>query len=220
MYYDATHLHDHEVSKLHLPKQKWVRQITQAFEASSEERVACPYCKELGEDVTFHHIRGLVKHIEHGKFSDMHDQLKRADGWYDAGWDKHPESKSKTFKKTLERQRQVRMAALNIRYSQYEPAPGPVLHPAISGAVLAPGRPDIAGPQPGVKRVRLSETYVPPNITDSQRPFIGFTTLDEAPRFEVPKHLEGFVKSTRLAFQPSKTLHPPGPDSKGQLVHE
>ncbi|RSM01699.1 hypothetical protein CEP52_008430 [Fusarium oligoseptatum] len=79
-YYDATHLYNHERSHLHLPIQKWVRRITQAFEASDEEQIACPYCKELGKTKAFFHVKALIQHIRYTKVGDAHDALKRADG--------------------------------------------------------------------------------------------------------------------------------------------
>ncbi|KAF4950643.1 hypothetical protein FGADI_8047 [Fusarium gaditjirri] len=99
-YYDATHLYDIERSKLHLPKYKWVRQITQAFEASGKERITCPYCKQPGKESSFFHVKALVKHITHGRFGAMTDCSVRMAG---EGWEKHRESKSKTFRKNLER---------------------------------------------------------------------------------------------------------------------
>ncbi|KAF4456865.1 hypothetical protein F53441_1076 [Fusarium austroafricanum] len=54
---------------------------------SPEAEVACPYCKELGDKTTFFHVKALIKHITYGKHSPEHDRLKRADGWYDDGWD-------------------------------------------------------------------------------------------------------------------------------------
>ncbi|CAJ0540123.1 Ff.00g073930.m01.CDS01 [Fusarium sp. VM40] len=193
-YFDATHLHDHEQSKLHLPKQKWKRQITRAFEASGETRIACPYCKQLGKDSSFFHIKALVKHIEYGNFGDGHDRLKRADGWYDDGWDKNPKAKLKTFLKNSERQRQVKLASLNIRYSQYEPAAGPVPHPTIPGVLLGPGSRTIT--RPGVKFVSTDELSKPSPVPEHQKPLI--KSGDPFEPFEVPKHYEDFVKITRM----------------------
>ncbi|KAM0200381.1 hypothetical protein ACHAPI_002806 [Fusarium lateritium] len=193
-YFDATHLYDHEQSNLHLPKQKWVRQITQAFEASGEARISCPYCKQVGKDSSFFHIKALIKHITYGNFGDEHDRLKRADGWYNDGWDKSSEGKSKTFLKNSERQRQVKLASFNIRYSQYEPAPGPVAHPTTPGVLLGPGPRKIT--RPGVKFVSADELSRASPVPKHQRALI--KSGDPFERFEVPKHYEGFIKITRM----------------------
>ncbi|KAG5789433.1 hypothetical protein H9Q69_011501 [Fusarium xylarioides] len=194
-YYDATHLYDHQRSKLHLPKHKWVRRITQAFEASGEERITCPYCKQIGKESPFFHVKALVKHITYGRFGAEHDRLKRADGWYDAGWDKHLEPKSKTFRKNLRRQRQVKMAALNIRYSQYEPSP-PVPHPTRAGIVFAPGPRPIT--RAGVKMFPAEEIFKPAPIPDRYKSAIRVGDINEP--FKIPKGLEGLIKTTRIKF--------------------
>ncbi|KAF5722886.1 hypothetical protein FMUND_2242 [Fusarium mundagurra] len=195
-YYDATHLYDHERSQLHLPKQKWARRVTLAFEASGDKRITCPYCKRLGKDSQFFHVKALVKHITYGRFGAEHDRLKRADGWYDDGWEKHPQSKSKTFRKNQERQRQVKMAALNIRYSQYEPAPAPVPHPTRAGIVFAPGSRPIT--RAGVKMVPAEEISKPVPIPDRYKSAIRVGDINEP--FNVPKGLEGSIKTTRMKF--------------------
>ncbi|RGP80548.1 hypothetical protein FLONG3_1287 [Fusarium longipes] len=208
LYYDATHLHDHEVSRLHLPKQKWVRQITQAFEASGEERIGCPYCKKLGKDVTFHQMRDLVKHVEDGVVGATHDELKRADGWYDEGWDKHPESKSKTFQETPEQQHQRRLAAHGIRYSQYEPTPGPIPHPTVPGVVLAPGHPDIIPEhlRPFIKFGRLEDEPRSTELPEHLRPFIKFGRLEDEPLFQIPEYWKGVISSRPMRIFNSDTL--------------
>ncbi|KAF5711462.1 hypothetical protein FGLOB1_4965 [Fusarium globosum] len=210
-YYDATHLYDHERSKLHLPKQKWVRRITQAFEASGEKRIACPYCKRLGIESSFFHVKALVKHITYGSFGAEHDRLKRADGWYDAGWDKHLEPKSRTFRKSRERQRQVKMAALNIRYSQYEPSPT-VPHPTRAGIVFAPGSRPIT--RAGVKMVPPEEISKPVLIPDRYKSAIRIGDINEP--FKIPKGLEGLIKTTRVKFP---TIDPGG-GKKGKEVEK
>ncbi|RKK86501.1 hypothetical protein BFJ71_g13743 [Fusarium oxysporum] len=215
-YYDVTHLYDHERSKLHLPKQKWVRRVTQAFEASGEKRITCPYCKQLGKDSSFFHVKALVRHITYGSFGAEHDRLKRADGWYDDGWEKHPESKSKIFRKNQERQRQVKMAALNIRYSQYEPAPAPVPHPTRAGVVFAPGSRQIT--RAGVKMVSKDEIFKPQPIPGRYTSAIRVGDINEP--FKIPKGLEGLIKTTRMKFPTIDPGQGAGGGKKGKEVEK
>ncbi|KAM0085370.1 hypothetical protein ACKRZS_002399 [Fusarium odoratissimum] len=215
-YYDVTHLYDHERSKLHLPKQRWVRRVTQAFEASGEKRITCPYCKQLGKDSSFFHVKALVRHITYGSFVAEHGRLKRADGWYDDGWEKHPESKSKTFRKNQERQRQVKMAALNIRYSQYEPAPAPVPHPTRAGVVFAPGSRQIT--RAGVKMVSKDEIFKPQPISDRYKSAIRVGDINEP--FKIPKGLEGLIKTTRMKFPTIDPGQGTGGGKKGKEVEK
>ncbi|KAF5529603.1 hypothetical protein FPHYL_14197 [Fusarium phyllophilum] len=172
-YCDATHLYDHERSKLHLPKHKWVRRITQAFEASGEERITCPYCKQIGKESPFFHVKALVKHTTYGRFGAEHDRLKRADGWYDAGWDKHSEPK-RPF---------------------YEPSP-PVPHPTRAGIVFAPGSRPIT--RAGVKMFPAEEISKPAPIPNRYKPAIRVGDINEP--FKIPKGLEGLIKTTRMGF--------------------
>lgn len=215
-YYDVTHLYDHERSKLHLPKQKWVRRVTQAFEASGEKRITCPYCKQLGKDSSFFHVKALVRHIIYGSFGAEHDHLKRADGWYNDGWEKHPESKSKIFRKNQERQRQVKMAALNIRYSQYEPAPAPVPHPTRTGVVFAPGSRQIT--RAGVKMVSKDEIFKPQPIPGRYTSAIRVGDINEP--FKIPKGLEGLIKTTRMKFPTINPGQGAGGGKKGKEVEK
>ncbi|KAH7195569.1 hypothetical protein DER44DRAFT_830783 [Fusarium oxysporum] len=210
-YYDVTHLYDHERSKLHLPKQRWVRRVTQAFEASGEKRITCPYCKQLGKDSSFFHVKALVRHITHGSFVAEHERLKRADGW-----EKHPESKSKTFRKNQERQRQVKMAALNIRYSQYEPAPAPIPHPTRAGVVFAPGSRQIT--RAGVKMVSKDEIFKPQPIPDRYKSAIRVGDINEP--FKIPKGLEGLIKTTRMKFPTIDPGQGTGGGKKGKEVEK
>lgn len=192
-----------------------MRRAIQAFEASGEERITCPYCKRLGKESKFFHVKALVKHITYGSFGAEHDRLKRADGWYDAGWDKHSESKSKTFYKTLRRQRQVKMAALNIRYSQYEPSPT-VPHPTRAGIAFAPGLRPIT--RAGVKMVPTEEMSKPAPIPDRYKLAIKVGDINEP--FKILKGLEGLIKTTRMKFLTIDLGQGTGGGKKGKEVEK
>ncbi|KAF5027811.1 hypothetical protein F66182_81 [Fusarium sp. NRRL 66182] len=190
---DLTRLHDHQHSQLHLPKQKWVRKITQAFEASGEERIPCPYCKLLGDESRFTTIKGLMRHIANGDFGAEHDRLKRADGWYDANWDKHSESKSKTYHTTSNRRRKDRFASYDIRYSQHEPTLVPIPHSTIPGLVLAPGPRETN--RPGLKLVSPEEIMKPDLFPERHNPSIKYTSPSEP--WNVSEYFEGLIATKR-----------------------
>ncbi|RSL66619.1 hypothetical protein CEP51_012786 [Fusarium floridanum] len=175
-YYDATHLYDHERSQLHLPIQE------------------CPYYKELRKTKRFFPVKALIRHIRY----DEHDTLKRADGWFDVGWDEHQEPKSKTFRKNSQRQRQVRMAALGVRYGQYEPILTPTPHETIPGAVRAPGPPPLV-PGPRLKVVSGEELLKPCPIAER----LGSSAMEGNVRDPVPSpgHLKSVVKHTRRGLR-------------------
>ncbi|RMJ14970.1 hypothetical protein CDV36_005353 [Fusarium kuroshium] len=129
---------------------------------------------------------------------DEHDTLKRADGWFDVGWDEHQEPKSKTFRKNSQRQRQVRMAALGVRYCQYEPILTPTPHETIPGAVRAPGPPPLV-PGPRLKVVSGEELLKPCPIAER----LGSSAREGNVRDPVPTpgHLKSVVKHTRRGLR-------------------
>ncbi|KAK2479087.1 hypothetical protein H9L39_08461 [Fusarium oxysporum f. sp. albedinis] len=188
--------------------------------------VPCPQCQDddtisqelkiCDTDSSFFHVKALVRHIIYGSFGAEHDRLKRADGWYNDGWEKHPESKSKIFRKNQERQRQVKMAALNIRYSQYEPAPAPVPHPTRAGVVFAPGSRQIT--RAGVKMVSKDEIFKPQPIPDRYKSAIRVGDINEP--FKIPKGLEGLIKTTRMKFPTIDPGQGAGGGKKGKEVEK
>ncbi|RSL42180.1 hypothetical protein CEP53_012339 [Fusarium sp. AF-6] len=159
---------------------------------SQELKIACPYCEELGKKKTFFHVKALIRHIRYTKVGDAHDALKRADGWFDVGWDQHQEPKSRAFRKTSQRQRQVRMAALDVRYSRYEPILTPTPHETIPGpSPLVPGV--------GLKEVSGEEVLTPCLIPER----LGSSAREGNVRgpVPIPGHLKSVVKHTRRGLR-------------------
>nr|RBQ94910.1 hypothetical protein FVER53263_00942 [Fusarium verticillioides] len=94
------------------------------------------------------------------------------------------------------------MAALNIRYSQYEPPP-PVPHPTRAGIAFAHGSQLTAHgsrsiTRAGVKMFPAEEINTPAPILDRYKLAIRVGDVNEP--FKIPKSLQSLVKATRKKF--------------------
>ncbi|KAK1473240.1 hypothetical protein CCUS01_17220 [Colletotrichum cuscutae] len=182
--YTVGHLREHVASDFHTPYKQWIRRAHNNRDGRS---YYCPYCMQVhpeGDSTSFSQLKFLVRHIGRcnldriadasdwttPEFAKKHEELKKADGWYDDDWEVN---RSTDVQRGTSRRAKTVLAARKTRAKKKLPepipiagypgllwaAPGQIKEKAGNGVIFAsapgefgfkPTNPKSSGPYPGV----------------------------------------------------------------------
>jgi hypothetical protein len=83
-------LQEHELSREHNRKQKFLRRMDQEAAARDPRIFVCPYGTDENQCKSYKNRNKLIEHIRKSTVANTsasHDQAKTADGWYDEDWE-------------------------------------------------------------------------------------------------------------------------------------